>query len=224
MQLTQDMLTRVAEKVTGSRQVKWQEHTIDFDQWQLLTMKEAVLHFWPSTLPKPAVEDLTSEEKLRGLAEAVQADCPPAAGPGKLLGAVFEAVVEPHLIQPTIIYDYPTELSPLSKTKAEDPGTVERFELYIAGMEIANAYSELNDPVEQRDRFLEQLRARGLGDDEAHGMDEDYIRALSYGMPPTAGEGIGIDRLTMVLTDSRSIRDVVLFPLLRPETVELPEL
>jgi lysyl-tRNA synthetase class 2 len=135
-----------------------------------------------------------------------------------MIGNIFEAVAEPHLIQPTFIYDYPAEVSPLSKTKRDDPETVERFELYIGGMEIANAYSELNDPDEQHARFEEQLRERNLGHEEAHGMDEDYIRALSYGMPPTAGEGIGIDRLTMVLTDSRSIRDVILFPLLRPES------
>lgn len=136
---------------------------------------------------------------------------------GTLLATVFETVAEPNLIQPTIIYDYPTEVSPLSKTKPDDPETVERFELYIAGMEIANAYSELNDPAEQRARFEEQMLARGRGDEAAHVMDMDYVRALSYGMPPTAGEGIGIDRLTMVLTNSRSIRDVILFPLLRPE-------
>jgi lysyl-tRNA synthetase class 2 len=135
-----------------------------------------------------------------------------------MLAAIFEVVVEPHLIQPTFIYDYPTEVSPLSKTKPDDPDTVERFELYIAGMEIANAYSELNDPAEQQARFEEQLQARGRGDEEAHQMDDDYIRALSYGMPPTAGEGIGIDRLAMVLTNTRSIRDVILFPLLRPES------
>ena len=144
----------------------------------------------------------------------------PSDSPGKLLATLFEAVAEDHLIQPTIIYDYPAEVSPLSKTKADDPSTVERFELYIAGMEIANAYSELSDPAEQRARFEEQLRARNLGDDEAHAMDSNYVRALGYGMPPTAGEGIGIDRLTMVLTDSPSIRDVILFPLLRPESKE----
>jgi len=154
---------------------------------------------------------------LRYYAGLLHAHFEPSDGPGKLLATLFEAVAENHLIQPTIIYDYPAEVSPLSKTKSDDPSTVERFELYIAGMEIANAYSELNDPAEQRARFEEQLRARNLGDDEAHAMDSDYVRALSYGMPPTAGEGIGIDRLTMVLTDSQSIRDVILFPLLRPE-------
>jgi lysyl-tRNA synthetase class 2 len=136
------------------------------------------------------------------------------------MAAVFETVAEDHLIQPTIVYDFPAEVSPLSKTRADDPQTAERFELYAAGMEIANAYSELNDPAEQKARFEEQLRARGRGDEEAHVMDADYIRALSYGMPPTAGEGIGIDRLAMILTDSPSIRDVILFPLLRSEQTD----
>ncbi len=217
MDLTQQMLTQIAEAVTGSRQVPYREHTLDFDRWERYSMKEAILHFWPHDVPKPDQQDLGSAEKLGAMAQAVAAEFDGAAGIGKRLAAIFEKVVEPNLIQPTFIYDYPTEVSPLSKTRPDDPDTVERFELYIAGMEIANAYSELNDPVEQRARFEEQLQARTRGDDEAHAMDDDYIRALSYGMPPTAGEGIGIDRLTMVLTDSRSIRDVILFPLLRPE-------
>jgi lysyl-tRNA synthetase class 2 len=141
--------------------------------------------------------------------------------PGALLGALFEAVVEKHLVQPTTIYDYPKELSPLSKTKPDDASLVERFELYMGGMEIANAYSELNDPEEQKLRFEAQMAEREKGDEEAHPMDEDYVRALRYGMPPTAGEGIGIDRLTMLFTNSRSIRDVILFPHMRPEKREL---
>jgi lysyl-tRNA synthetase class 2 len=130
---------------------------------------------------------------------------------------LFEHVSERHLIQPTFILDFPLEVSPLSKQKPDDPNFVERFELYVGGMEIANAFSELNDPAEQRDRFEYQQILRERGDLTAHAIDEDYIRALSYGMPPAGGEGIGIDRLTMLLTDSRSIRDVILFPLLRPE-------
>ena len=135
---------------------------------------------------------------------------------GRELVEAFERDVEATLIHPTIVYDYPVEVSPLSKNKPEDPDFVERFEIYIAGMEIGNAFTELNDPREQRRRFEMQLALRAKGDEEAHQMDEDYVRALSYGMPPTAGEGIGIDRLTMILTNSRSIRDVILFPLLRP--------
>jgi lysyl-tRNA synthetase class 2 len=129
----------------------------------------------------------------------------------------FEREVEATLIQPTFIYDYPVEVSPLSKNKESDPTFVERFEIYAAGMEIGNAYTELNDPQEQRRRFELQVRDREAGDEEAHQMDEDYLRAMSYGMPPTGGEGIGVDRLTMILTNSRSIRDVILFPLLRAE-------
>jgi lysyl-tRNA synthetase class 2 len=135
---------------------------------------------------------------------------------GHALVEAFERDIESKLIQPTIIYDYPVEVSPLSKNKPDEPEFVERFEIYIAGMEIGNAFTELNDPREQRHRFEMQLAMREKGDEEAHQMDEDYVRALSYGMPPTGGEGIGIDRLTMILTNSRSIRDVILFPLLRP--------
>jgi lysyl-tRNA synthetase, class II len=217
MDLSQELITNLAEKIAGSRQVKFQEHVLNFDAWQRFSMKEAIFRYWPDSAPKPTEEDLLSVEKLRALATSIHAHYELTDGPGKLLATLFETVAEDHLIQPTIIYDYPVEVSPLSKKKADDPTTVERFELYIAGMEIANAFSELNDPDEQKARFEEQLKARGRGDEEAHDMDADYIRALSYGMPPTAGEGIGIDRLTMVLTDSPSIRDVILFPLLRPE-------
>ena len=136
---------------------------------------------------------------------------------GKTVYEIFEHVAEPKIVQPTIIYDYPTEVSPLSKAKPGDPAHVERFEFFIGGFEVGNAFSELNDPLEQKKRFEDQLAQRAGGDDEAHQMDEDYVRALAYGLPPTAGEGIGIDRLTMLLTGSRSIRDVILFPLMRPE-------
>jgi lysyl-tRNA synthetase class 2 len=136
---------------------------------------------------------------------------------GHALVEAFERQVEPNLIEPTIIYDYPVEVSPLSKHKRDDPAFVERFEIYAAGMEIGNAYTELNDPKEQCRRFEMQLELKAAGDEEAHQMDEDYLRAMSYGMPPTGGEGIGIDRLTMILTNSKTIRDVILFPLLRPE-------
>jgi lysyl-tRNA synthetase, class II len=137
---------------------------------------------------------------------------------GKMIADVFELLAERHLIQPTIIYDFPLAVSPLSKIKPEEPDWVERFEFYIGGFEVGNAFSELNDPVDQHARFEAQLLEKERGDDEAHMMDEDYVRALGYGLPPTAGEGIGIDRLTMVLTGAKSIRDVILFPLMRPQT------
>jgi lysyl-tRNA synthetase class 2 len=141
---------------------------------------------------------------------------------GKVIAGLFEAVAEPHLIQPTIIYDFPLAVSPLSKKKPDEPDWVERFEFYIGGFEVGNAFSELNDPDDQRARFEQQMTEKERGDAEAHQMDEDYVRALGYGLPPTAGEGIGIDRLTMILTDSKSIRDVILFPLLRPQTKQAP--
>jgi lysyl-tRNA synthetase class 2 len=136
---------------------------------------------------------------------------------GKAIYHLFEGIVEPFLTQPTIIYDYPVEVSPLSKAKPDDPAHVERFEFFAGGFELGNAFSELNDPVEQEKRFLDQLAERDRGDDEAHQMDEDYVRALSYGLPPTGGEGLGVDRLVMLLTGSKSIRDVILFPLMRKE-------
>jgi lysyl-tRNA synthetase class 2 len=139
---------------------------------------------------------------------------------GKAVYQIFEAVAEHRLIQPTIIYDYPTIVSPLSKQKPDDPEHVERFEFFAGGFELGNAFSELNDPVEQHKRFSQQLEERDRGDDEAHQMDEDYVRALAYGLPPTGGEGMGVDRLVMLLTGSRSIRDVILFPLMRPEKQE----
>jgi lysyl-tRNA synthetase class 2 len=136
---------------------------------------------------------------------------------GKVYATVFEMLAEEHLIQPTIIYEFPLAVSPLSKQKPDEPDWVERFEFYIGGFELGNAFSELNDPEEQFRRFKEQLEQHERGDEEAHQMDVDYVRALAYGLPPTAGEGIGIDRLTMILTGARSIRDVILFPLLRPQ-------
>ena len=139
----------------------------------------------------------------------------PGSGAGKIATEIFESLCEEQLTQPTFVYDFPTEVSPLSKQRADDPDTVERFELYVGGFEVANAFSELNDPVEQRRRFEEQLADRARGDLEAHEMDEDYVRALEYGLPPTGGEGVGIDRLVMILSNSPSIRDVILFPLMR---------
>jgi lysyl-tRNA synthetase class 2 len=162
-------------------------------------------------------ERLAELKTMLGAISAVYYDSVKGAPIGKSIYNLFEAVVEPFLIQPTIIYDYPTVVSPLSKAKPDDPEHVERFEFFAGGFELGNAFSELNDPVEQHKRFEQQLNERTRGDDEAHQMDEDYVRALAYGLPPTGGEGIGVDRLTMLLTGSRSIRDVILFPLMRKE-------
>jgi lysyl-tRNA synthetase class 2 len=163
-----------------------------------------------------AESDLRLRERASALAAKLGIEVDGAVGPGKIAAEMFEKLCEHDLVQPTFVYDFPTEVSPLSKQKPDDPDTVERFELYVGGFEVANAFSELNDPAEQRRRFEEQLRSRAGGDEEAHAMDDDYIRALEYGLPPTGGEGIGIDRLVMVLTNSPSIRDVILFPLMRP--------
>jgi lysyl-tRNA synthetase, class II len=214
MDLTEELLTGIAEKVCGSRVTTYDEHQIDFGRWTRLTMKEAILKFCPEKIGE---DDLNNRAAVERLLKQLHAEFDPRMPLGNLIGILFETVAEEHLIQPTFIYDYPIELSPLSKQKADDATLVERFELYIGGMEIANGYSELNDPIDQRERFLSQLQARDRGDEEAHEMDDDYIRALSYGMPPTAGEGIGVDRLAMLLTNSTSIRDVILFPHLRAE-------
>jgi lysyl-tRNA synthetase class 2 len=160
-------------------------------------------------------ERLAEVKTIRAAINEVYYDSLKGAPIGKSIYNLFEAVVEPFLIQPTIIYDYPVEVSPLSKAKPDDPANVERFEFFAGGFELGNAFSELNDPVEQHKRFQQQLTERDRGDDEAHQMDEDYVRALAYGLPPTGGEGVGVDRLVMLLTGSRSIRDVILFPLMR---------
>jgi len=169
----------------------------------------------PESNPMP--ERIAELKTINGALTAIVYDLKKGAPLGKLVYNLFEAVVEPFLIQPTIIYDYPTVVSPLSKAKPDDPEHVERFEFFAGGFELGNAFSELNDPVEQHKRFAQQLAERDRGDDEAHQMDEDYVRALAYGLPPTGGEGMGVDRLIMLLTGSKSIRDVILFPLMRKE-------
>jgi lysyl-tRNA synthetase class 2 len=162
-------------------------------------------------------ERIAELKTIHGAVSGVYYDSMKGAPLGKSVYNLFEAVVEPFLIQPTIIYNYPVEVSPLSKAKPDDPTHVERFEFFAGGFELGNAFSELNDPVEQEKRFRQQLAERDRGDDEAHRMDKDYVRALAYGLPPTGGEGLGVDRLVMLLTGSKSIRDVILFPLMRPE-------
>jgi lysyl-tRNA synthetase class 2 len=227
--LTERLLRRVAEAVLGSVEFDYGDQRISFAKFEQLTMKDAVLRYWPAEVEGLTESQLDDAHAMADRVPAlnnwlVQRGVAPIAAQfvedkrsGELLALFFELVAEEHLIQPTFIVDYPLEVSPLSKQKLDNPNFVERFELYIGGMEIANAFSELNDPEEQRNRFTNQQNLREKGDLTAHAIDEDYIRALSYGMPPTGGEGIGIDRLAMLLTNSRSIRDVILFPLLRPE-------
>jgi lysyl-tRNA synthetase class 2 len=225
MDFTARMLGQVASEVNGTTTSHFNGHDIDWSKFQRLSMREAIIAYWPANAgPMPELKDFVTAEGLATLVKRYNAANPhvpydPGAPNGKTIAEVFEFVAEPHLIQPTFIYDFPLAISPLSKNKREPEESadwVERFEIFVGGLEIGNAFSELNDPEEQRRRFQGQLAERGRGDEEAHQMDEDYIRALSYGMPPAAGEGVGIDRLTMLLTDSRSIRDVILFPLLRP--------
>ena len=210
MDFTCELLKQVALDCNGTTVSEFEGHQIDFGQIRRYSMREAVVAFWQDEATKPAMADVRSAAWLHQQA-------PHCGTPGEALVHVFEKVAEANLIQPTIIYEYPVEVSPLSKQNADDPMFTDRFEIFAAGMEIGNAYTELNDPQEQRRRFDMQLSMRTKGNEEAHQMDEDFIRALAYGMPPTGGEGIGIDRLTMILTGSRSIRDVILFPLLRPE-------
>jgi lysyl-tRNA synthetase class 2 len=223
MNVTQEVITEAAKAVTGGTKSKWGDQEIDWANWQRMTMREAIIHYWPAAAgAKPEMADFTTSEGVKKLAErfnaahahmAYEANAPT----GKNIAALFEAAAEEHLMQPTIIYEFPTAVSPLSKQKPDEPDWTERFEIYAGQMEISNGFSELNDPEDQRQRFEAQLKERERGDDEAHQMDEDYIRALSYGMPPAGGVGVGIDRLCMLLTDSHTIRDVILFPLLRPE-------
>jgi lysyl-tRNA synthetase, class II len=258
MKLSQELVTFVATEVNGSLLATFNGHEIDLDKWTKLSMREAIIKWWPKNAPiQPTMEDFSSEEKFKTLLTEGQKLASPEVADGRVLnelggdchfvlfelmqklGVPFGKAIsdffelraesiksaskwsdewEEPLIQPTIIYDFPLAVSPLSKKKPDEPDWVERFEFYIGGFEVGNAFSELNDPDDQRARFEQQMSEKERGDNEAHQMDEDYVRALGYGLPPTAGEGIGIDRLTMLLTNSKSIRDVILFPLLRPQT------
>ncbi len=268
MTLTEELIAFVAQEVNGTTITNFGGVEIDLSKWTRLTMREAIIKFWPAQVADPPswtsfadrqefitclrnalnkinpIVDERFEEWVRGgqkpdkdfrvTEHVIFEDSDLAelrialafivgmmeAGKvtlGSAIAHLFETVSERHLIQPTIIYEFPTAVSPLSKQKPDDPEWVERFEFFCGGFELGNAFSELNDPVEQHKRFAQQLAERDRGDDEAHQMDEDYVRALAYGLPPTAGEGIGVDRLVMLLTGSKSIRDVILFPLMRPE-------
>ncbi len=217
MVMSEELISTVAIEATGSNQVTFGEHQISLAApFTRLSLREGAREAASARLGREiAPEELRDRDKAAAIAAALGIEVHPSAGAGKIATELFERLCEDRLIQPTFVYDFPTEVSPLSKQRADDPDTVERFELYIGGFEVANAFSELNDPDEQRRRFEAQLKDRASGDLEAHAMDDDYIRALEYGLPPTAGEGVGIDRLVMLLTNSLSIRDVILFPLMR---------
>jgi lysyl-tRNA synthetase class 2 len=214
MDFTEELFERIAIAATGSSRVMYQEEEIDLTRgtWRRLTFHESLREI--GGLDPAFYNDFEAASKyVKEKGEKVfEGD-----KLGKVQAKLFDIHVEPKLSQPTFIYGYPTDISPLSRRNDENPEITDRFELFIAGREMANAFSELNDPVDQRCRFLDQVAEKEAGDEEAHTMDEDYVRALEYGMPPAAGEGIGIDRLVMLLTDSASIREVILFPLLRPE-------
>lgn len=213
MDLTEDLINTLAKNVLGTEEIEFSGKTISFKKpWPRMTMKQALLEL--GNISPTIIEDVNA---LRSLALDLKIKNALDLSKGKLWGELFEKLVEEKLSGPIFITDYPRELSPLSKSRPDDPSLVERFELYLGGMEIANAYSELNDPVEQKRRFEEQSRAYEAGDQEAHSVDEDYVTALEHGLPPTGGEGIGVDRLTMLFTGAPSIREVILFPLLKPK-------
>jgi len=229
MDMTEELFRGLAEKVTGSAQIKYGEQTIDFGRFERLSMREAIVKYWPSAAgAAPTVAELGAEGGPRAVAERFNVYARSHGldavanvtklSDGELTGELFETIAEAHLVQPTFIYDFPTAISPLSKQKPDDPSVTERFELYVVGMELANGFSELNDPFDQEQRFRAQVEKGGQ--EAPKEVDMDYIRALAHGLPPTAGEGVGIDRLVMLLTNSHAIREVVLFPLLRAESPE----
>lgn len=213
MQVIEEMLAYIADNVLGTREISYLGQEIDLTPpWNRLTMLEAIEKY--VGIDFNAVEE-DNEEALKEIAEDFDIKVEGPINKGNLINEIFESSVEPRLIQPTFIIDYPIEISPLAKRKPDNPGLTYRFEAFIGTFELANAFSELNDPIDQKERFKKQMELRAAGDDEAHAMDEDFVRALEYGMPPAGGMGIGIDRLIMILTDSASIRDVILFPTMR---------
>ncbi|MGI5839889.1 MAG: lysine--tRNA ligase [bacterium] len=212
MHLAETLVSQVAFEVLGTMQLNYQGQAIDLTPpWRRISMLEAIKQY--AGVDFAALKD---DAAARQAARSLEMSVEDNATKAQILDEMFEAYVEPELIQPTFVLDYPTEISPLAKMQKENPELTYRFEAFIYSREIANAFSELNDPIDQRNRFLQQLAEREKGDEEAHMMDEDYITALEYGLPPTGGMGIGIDRLVMLLTDAASIRDVILFPLMRP--------
>jgi lysyl-tRNA synthetase class 2 len=219
MPFTEELLSEVARSAVGSDEVPYGDRTVSFKPpFRRVSLRDAAREAAAKRIgSEVTMSDLRNPESAVALGRRLGLPVTSATSAGHVTAHIFESLCEDDLIEPTFVYDFPTEVSPLAKQRPDDPDTVERFELYIGGFEVANAFSELNDPVEQQRRFEEQLRQRAGGDEEAHAMDEDYVRALEFGMPPAAGEGIGIDRLVMLLTDSHSIRDVILFPLMRPK-------
>ncbi len=212
MEMVEQMISQVAVAINGSMKVKLGKNEIDFTPpWERMTMFEAIEKYTDRQLRGK------SEKDLRAIAKELHIEVAAGEGVGAIIDEIFSEKVEHHLIQPTFITDYPVEMSPLAKKHRSEPGLVERFEAIVNGQEICNAFSELNDPIDQRERFEEQMKARARGQEEVQPLDEDFLRALEYGMPPTAGLGIGIDRLTMLLTGQESIRDVIFFPQMRPE-------
>jgi lysyl-tRNA synthetase class 2 len=218
MAMTEEMLSTVARESIGTDQIAFGEHKISLaPPYRRVSLREGARVAASARLGREVSDaDMRGRDSAADVARQLAIEILPGWGAGKIATEIFERLNEHDLVQPTFVYDFPTEVSPLSKQKPDDPDTVERFELYVGGFEVANAFSELNDPAEQRRRFEAQLADRAAGDLEAHAMDEDYIRALEYGLPPAGGEGVGIDRLVMLLTNSPSIRDVILFPLMRP--------
>jgi lysyl-tRNA synthetase class 2 len=212
MKFVEDMLFHITKEVLGSSKLTIVGKDIDFTPpWNRVSMVDELKKVTGIDVLTISKEDLAENVKKRG------ASLTGGESKGKLIDELFSLTVEPTLIQPTFVTDYPVELSPLAKKHRSKEGLVERFEGFVLGREICNAFSELNDPIDQKERFLEQSRFIEEGDDEAHQIDEDYVKALEYGMPPTAGLGIGIDRLTMLFTDQSSIKDVILFPQMKPE-------
>jgi lysyl-tRNA synthetase class 2 len=212
MDLVEELVNFAGKEVNGTTKWKVGENEIDFSvPWKRVTMFEAIREYTGKDLRNK------SESELRTIAKELHVEVEPGAGNGTVIDEIFSGRVESNLIQPTFIMDYPIEMSPLAKKHRSEPGVVERFEVIVNGKELCNAFSELNDPLDQRARFEEQMKLRARGDEEAQVLDEDFLRSLEYGMPPTAGLGIGIDRLTMLFTNQDSIRDVIFFPQMKPE-------
>lgn len=213
MDMIEELITTISQKIHNSLQIQFGDLNIDLQRpWARLTMAEAIEKY--SNISQ---DDISTYEKAKASAEKLHIQIDTSWGHGKIISEIFECVAEEKLINPTFIIDYPKEISPLSKSKEANPELTDRFELFVAGMELANGFNELNDPIDQKERFQKQVDSRNAGDEEACMMDEDYIRALEYGLPPTAGAGMGIDRLVMLLTNQISIRDVLLFPYMRSE-------